>query len=76
MSFDIPYITPSYTTHHLRTPGNEILDMPIQIIIILTAIHKTTHTHKYKKRQQIFNFPGHQRYAKLKPQTVFFHLAD
>ena len=51
MSFDIPYITPSYTTHYLRTPGNEILDMPIQIIIILTATHKTTHTHKYKKKQ-------------------------
>lgn len=52
MSFDIPYITPSYTTHDLRTPGNEILDMPIQIIIILTATHKTTHIHKYKKNNK------------------------
>ena len=35
--------------------GNEILDMPIQIIIILTATHKTTHIHKYKKKNNKYS---------------------
>ena len=72
MSFDIPYITPSYTTHDLRTPGNEILDMPIQIIIILTATHKTTHIHKYKKKTINIQLPWSSKICKIKTTRQFF----
>ena len=65
MSFDIPYITPSYTTHYLRTPGNEILDMPIQIIIILTATHKTVN----------IQLPWSSKICKIKTIDSFFSLS-
>ena len=71
-----PYVTPSYITYHLRTPGNEILDTPIQIIIILTATHKTTHTHTHKYKKPIHSqLPWSSKIRKIKTTRQFFSLS-